>query len=166
MSEPRVLLDTATFMDSAHAVSIGGAATPDIREIVQRFLASCYEDAGVAPRELDGDGLRQVLVECLPRRFGVRDPLAEPTEEILGAYLEHLIETQMVVHAFELRQALAESAESFRIVVRSGDAHGSGIAVTGPGKTVKHRAEKTGRNDPCPCGSGAKFKKCCGKLGS
>ena len=24
-------------------------------------------------------------------------------------------------------------------------------------------AEKIGRNDPCPCGSGAKYKKCCGK---
>jgi hypothetical protein len=24
------------------------------------------------------------------------------------------------------------------------------------------RAQKTGRNDPCPCGSGKKFKKCCG----
>jgi len=23
-------------------------------------------------------------------------------------------------------------------------------------------ASKTGRNDPCPCGSGKKFKKCCG----
>jgi uncharacterized protein YecA (UPF0149 family) len=22
--------------------------------------------------------------------------------------------------------------------------------------------EKTGRNDPCPCGSGRKYKKCCG----
>ncbi|MCP5109750.1 MAG: hypothetical protein GY953_02825, partial [bacterium] len=22
---------------------------------------------------------------------------------------------------------------------------------------------ETGRNDPCPCGSGKKFKKCCGK---
>ena len=22
---------------------------------------------------------------------------------------------------------------------------------------------KTGRNDPCPCGSGKKYKKCCGK---
>ncbi|SNR92422.1 SEC-C motif-containing protein [Humidesulfovibrio mexicanus] len=25
------------------------------------------------------------------------------------------------------------------------------------------RGPKTGRNDPCPCGSGKKFKKCCGK---
>jgi predicted nucleotide-binding protein (sugar kinase/HSP70/actin superfamily) len=25
------------------------------------------------------------------------------------------------------------------------------------------KEEKTGRNDPCPCGSGKKYKKCCGK---
>jgi SEC-C motif-containing protein len=25
------------------------------------------------------------------------------------------------------------------------------------------RSEKVGRNEPCPCGSGAKYKKCCGK---
>jgi SEC-C motif-containing protein len=24
------------------------------------------------------------------------------------------------------------------------------------------RVEKIGRNDPCPCGSGKKYKKCCG----
>ena len=24
--------------------------------------------------------------------------------------------------------------------------------------------KKIGRNDPCPCGSGKKYKKCCGKL--
>ena len=24
-----------------------------------------------------------------------------------------------------------------------------------------HRAQKVGRNDPCPCGSGKKFKRCC-----
>jgi uncharacterized protein YecA (UPF0149 family) len=30
-------------------------------------------------------------------------------------------------------------------------------------KTVV-KGEKTGRNDPCPCGSGLKYKKCCGKI--
>lgn len=32
-------------------------------------------------------------------------------------------------------------------------------------KTVKREAPKVGRNDPCPCGSGKKFKQCCGKAG-
>lgn len=27
---------------------------------------------------------------------------------------------------------------------------------------VRRAAPKVGRNDPCPCGSGKKFKKCCG----
>jgi len=30
------------------------------------------------------------------------------------------------------------------------------------GKTVKYETPKPGRNDPCPCGSGKKYKKCCG----
>jgi preprotein translocase subunit SecA len=29
-------------------------------------------------------------------------------------------------------------------------------------KTVKHDGPKVGRNDPCPCGSGKKYKKCHG----
>ncbi len=28
--------------------------------------------------------------------------------------------------------------------------------------TVRHEGPKVGRNDPCPCGSGKKYKKCCG----
>ncbi|ENW2938446.1 YecA family protein, partial [Neisseria gonorrhoeae] len=28
---------------------------------------------------------------------------------------------------------------------------------------VRREGEKTGRNDPCPCGSGRKYKACCGK---
>ena len=30
-------------------------------------------------------------------------------------------------------------------------------------KTIVNKEKKIGRNDPCPCGSGKKYKKCCGK---
>ena len=30
------------------------------------------------------------------------------------------------------------------------------------GSTYRRTTEKVGRNDPCPCGSGKKFKRCCG----
>ena len=30
-------------------------------------------------------------------------------------------------------------------------------------KTVRNEEVKVGRNEPCPCGSGKKYKKCCGK---
>lgn len=32
--------------------------------------------------------------------------------------------------------------------------------------SAPHRSAKIGRNDPCPCGSGQKYKKCCGGGGS
>ncbi|MBQ4353829.1 MAG: preprotein translocase subunit SecA [Clostridia bacterium] len=32
----------------------------------------------------------------------------------------------------------------------------------GPKKPVVNKGQKVGRNDPCPCGSGKKYKKCCG----
>ncbi|MBL9122991.1 MAG: SEC-C domain-containing protein, partial [Planctomycetaceae bacterium] len=32
-----------------------------------------------------------------------------------------------------------------------------------PPQTVRNQGPRVGRNDPCPCGSGKKFKKCCGK---
>jgi len=32
-----------------------------------------------------------------------------------------------------------------------------------PTQTVKRKEPKLGRNDPCHCGSGKKFKQCCGK---
>ncbi|MBU0529011.1 zinc-dependent peptidase, partial [bacterium] len=30
-------------------------------------------------------------------------------------------------------------------------------------KVLKKKSKNIGRNDPCPCGSGEKFKRCCGK---
>ena len=35
-------------------------------------------------------------------------------------------------------------------------------AVPPKGQTVRRETPKVGRNDPCPCGSGKKYKKCCG----
>ncbi|MBQ4050653.1 MAG: SEC-C domain-containing protein [Oscillospiraceae bacterium] len=32
-----------------------------------------------------------------------------------------------------------------------------------PRKQAPRTVQKVGRNDPCPCGSGLKYKKCCGK---
>ena len=36
-------------------------------------------------------------------------------------------------------------------------------AVINKPQTVRREGEKVGRNDPCPCGSGKKYKACCGK---
>jgi preprotein translocase subunit SecA len=40
---------------------------------------------------------------------------------------------------------------------------GDEIELFEPGITYKRSSPKIGRNKPCPCGSGKKFKKCHGK---
>ena len=45
-------------------------------------------------------------------------------------------------------------------------AHAHRAGATAESTAVKQvlRGEKVGRNDPCPCGSGKKYKRCCGKV--
>jgi preprotein translocase subunit SecA len=54
---------------------------------------------------------------------------------------------------------LSQEREQEMIMSRGG---GPGEGDQG-GKTVRRAEEKIGRNSPCPCGSGKKYKKCCGK---
>jgi preprotein translocase subunit SecA len=48
-----------------------------------------------------------------------------------------------------------------QFVLSRGDAEAQ--AQPSKGKTVKREGKKVGRNEPCPCGSGKKYKKCCGR---
>jgi preprotein translocase subunit SecA len=43
-----------------------------------------------------------------------------------------------------------------------GDKNGDELELVIP--TARREAPKVGRNDPCPCGSGKKYKNCCGRL--
>ena len=42
--------------------------------------------------------------------------------------------------------------------------HGENV-ISGPAASGKKAVPKVGRNDPCPCGSGKKYKKCHGAKG-
>jgi uncharacterized protein len=53
--------------------------------------------------------------------------------------------TPFVTQLYELRQQQSRESEMGRAFVRN----------------RRTRSQKTGRNDPCPCGSGRKYKKCC-----
>ncbi|HHV55422.1 MAG TPA: preprotein translocase subunit SecA [Firmicutes bacterium] len=48
---------------------------------------------------------------------------------------------------------------------RGGRGTGAGAAGPAGGRLEPRRVQKVGRNDPCPCGSGLKYKKCHGRYG-
>ena len=47
--------------------------------------------------------------------------------------------------------------------IRSVDGGQSTLENPDVDRTVRREEPKVGRNDPCPCGSGKKYKNCCGK---
>ena len=159
MTTRAIQLELAEFLDSPRARSLAlGAA--DLRRVVEAFLTTCYEELGKAPRQLDGQELEQALLELLPGHFDARDALAERVPLVLDAYLAHLAESAVVEHTFELRHALDQSADAFVARVRSGAVARRATPKSDP---FVHGASKLGRNDPCSCGSGKKYKKCHGK---
>lgn len=69
---------------------------------------------------------------------------------------ELLKHTSNVTDARELRMSLRKSY--YKIESKNRE-----TAFIQSGRTYKRAATKVGRNDPCPCGSGKKFKQCCGR---
>ncbi len=157
-----IRLDCAAFLDSPQAGGLPGKRA-DLRTIVERYLTCAYDELGKAPHLLEGDDLQEVLLERLPAHFAKADPLADAVEDVLTAYHAFLVERAVVLHAFEQARALAEHAPAFRRAVATGAL--AGRAPSRKTAPFVHRADKTGRNDPCPCGSGKKFKQCCQGLG-
>ena len=127
------------------------------------------------------------------RGYGQRDPLVEYKKEAYRLYneLTNLIQKEVVYSIYKVGMvdeqasqefsapSLSDRAKQFNAPSKVMDASTtsfSGFKQASPENTsdsgsvdmVKQKikneeGEKVGRNDPCPCGSGKKFKKCCGK---
>ncbi|MFQ6000850.1 MAG: preprotein translocase subunit SecA [Anaerolineae bacterium] len=90
------------------------------------------------------------------RAFGQRDPLVEFKTEAYGMFQALMANirqdvARLIYHAEVVRQPAPRPMRE----VREAGAQASGRK---PMATAK---EKVGRNDPCPCGSGKKYKHCC-----
>jgi preprotein translocase subunit SecA len=120
------------------------------------------------------------------RGYGQRDPLIEYKKESFELFtlMKERIEDQIVQYLFKLQpvpreqvEGAAEAAAAPRrapiaMPARRAPAnvnYSYGAAASGGGdakvETVQRQAPKVGRNDPCPCGSGKKYKKCHGVEG-
>lgn len=128
------------------------------------------------------DGLREGV---RLRSYGQKDPLVEYKseayimfEELMASInakaLANLFSSHQRLHAFmehirenmlRAKQAGPDTAQPVQPPRRQPQADGEAPAEEGPRITIplKRELPKVGRNDPCPCGSGKKYKQCCGR---
>ena len=136
-----------------------------------------FEKIHIDPRELE----RVVLLSCVDRRwmdhidamdqlrdgiglraYGNRNPITEYQIEGYDMFDEmvHLIREDTVRRMFMARINVPQ--ERKQVAVAKETNFEQAKAAGGPAGP-KRVEKKVGRNEPCPCGSGKKYKQCCGK---
>ena len=102
------------------------------------------------------------------RGWGQKNPLIEYKKEAFEMFEEMMkqIRLDIVHHVLHIKP---EAFDKSRLIERRErelhemkmNASDNSKAETGPA-SVRREEDKVGRNEPCSCGSGKKFKKCCG----
>ncbi len=108
------------------------------------------------------DAMDQLKQGISLRSMAQRDPLQEFTMESYDMFEEmnRCIQEDTVRLAFNIAvNVQIEQPKAPKITGESTD----GKAPSAPKKAGQVTSKKIGRNDPCPCGSGKKYKNCCGQ---
>ena len=91
------------------------------------------------------------------RSYAQNNPLVEYTNEGFQLFDEMLDTINREITKYLLKAEIKQNLERKEVVKPTGTNDSKDKVKT----TI--RKEKIGRNEPCPCGSGKKYKQCCGK---
>ncbi len=96
------------------------------------------------------------------RAYGQNDPVKEYTKEGFDLFDDMVMriqeETVRYLFSMDIKIKASEQAK----VVDFGEIKTNENQIEGKMTTKQRTSKKIGRNEPCPCGSGKKYKKCCG----
>ncbi|MBR6421270.1 preprotein translocase subunit SecA [bacterium] len=99
------------------------------------------------------------------RGYGQKNPKLEYKREGFAMFQDMMfsIYTESVKRLFSVQVVTQEAVEKFeqKEQKKEAEVQKNTTAPTLEKEPVKRTAPKVGRNDPCPCGSGKKFKQCC-----
>jgi hypothetical protein len=141
----------ADFADAPAFSALTAAEKEAAIPLAAEFLRAACESEGAAPDSVGEPGFRAAMLDRIPA-LELPEEVRPRAPEILALFLESL-------------QAQGRHSGGGAFVRALGPAYrerlrpGGGVRMP----PVRNDAPPIGRNDPCPCGSGRKFKKCCGR---
>ena len=105
------------------------------------------------------NSLSHLREAVMMRGYGGQDPLRAYTVEGLEMYENMLDKIDKDTSIYLMKAEIRQNIERKEVVKKqiTNDSDTSTV------KQPKVNKNKVGRNDPCPCGSGKKYKQCCGK---
>jgi preprotein translocase subunit SecA len=134
--------------------------TPEVMRMVERHFLLLTLDTLWKDHLLSMDHLKEGIGL---RGYGQKNPLQEYQREGFDMFLSTLsrVRELSLERIFKVQIQRQEDVEK----VSQKERRQRVQLGRGPGEkppTVKRISKKVGRNDPCPCGSGKKYKQCCG----
>lgn len=159
--EDRYRLLAAEFRDATASATLRehlGAGFSRALDVVVDLLS---REIAAAPRDLDRERVGTLLAVLLPGRLGGDEPWASDVPDVVDAFLAFLAREESLTTAWELSTAVEENRAAFQAAL--GNANRTRISGAKE-KPDRRPAPKIGRNEPCFCGSGRKYKHCCLKL--
>jgi len=156
----------------AHYLEKEGQIGPEAMRTYERIIMLNIIDAQWKDHLLSLDHLKQGIGLV---GYGQKDPLVEYKKQSFDMFQEMLdrIDTTTIRSLFNLQVVAEQPPETLR--QRRAARRSSSLTFTGPNqgaapageeagkvKTIVRDQPKVGRNEPCPCGSGKKYKKCHG----
>ena len=103
------------------------------------------------------DAMDQLRQGINLRAYAQRNPVDEYKNEAFDMFQQMMYEIQYETMRMIFRVTIVEKPKERTDILNA--SHGD----EKPAKQPKVNKDKVGRNDPCPCGSGKKYKHCCGK---
>ena len=104
------------------------------------------------------NALAHLREAVMMRGYGGEDPLRAYSVDGVNMYENMLVNIDKDITLFLLKAEVRQNTER-KEVVKNKLTNDSDTTV----KKSQAKSKKVGRNDPCPCGSGKKYKQCCGK---
>ncbi|MBN2296984.1 MAG: preprotein translocase subunit SecA [Deltaproteobacteria bacterium] len=136
--------------------------TPNIMRMVERQILLLTLDTLWKDHLLSMDHLKDGISL---RGYGQKNPLREYQREGFDLFVNTLsrIRELSLERLFKIQIQKQEDVERISHRERKQRMQlGRGPSTEKP-STVRRTGKKVGRNDPCPCGSGKKYKQCCGR---
>jgi preprotein translocase subunit SecA len=135
---------------------------PEIMRHVERFILLQTVDTRWKEHLLNMDHLKEGIGL---RGYAQQDPLRIYKKEGFDMFqdLMNRIKQEVVDILFKIQIASPTQVEEMKQEEQQDLTFSSHADESAPKQPIKRSSEKIQRNDPCPCGSGKKYKKCCGQ---
>ncbi|WP_035239395.1 preprotein translocase subunit SecA [Desulfobacter vibrioformis] len=135
---------------------------PEIIRQVERFIILQTVDTRWKEHLLNMDHLKEGIGL---RGYAQQDPLRIYKKEGFDMFhdLMNRIKQEVVDILFKIQIASPTQVAEMKQEEQQDLTFSSHSSKSAPKQPVRRSSEKIQRNDPCPCGSGKKYKKCCGQ---